>query len=180
MKSYWLKALVLVLICQVVSASEGFTPTPQHLNVYIKNPRQAPYLLKNEIETALRTPGQQRAYLNYAVMHLGLVDLPVRLLDSTPRTLSWLPVLSAVKLEREASAKFIDSSWKNNVLYISIHPNNLAYEDLLQLALSSLERANNGRLPVINGRELKALLEQRDGQAHAIYKRALAHQKATP
>ncbi len=180
MKYYWLKALVLVLICKAVSASEGFIPTPQHLNVYIKNPRQAAYLLKNTIETPLLTPGQQRAYLHFAAMHLGLVDLPPRLLDSTPRTLSWLPVLSPSKLEQEASAKFITSYWKNNVLYISIQPNNLDYESLLQLALSSLERANNGRLPVINGRELKAVLEQRDGQALAIYKRALVHSKVSP
>lgn len=179
---------ILLLASGAVLAGEPFAPRTPHLNTFIKNPADAAYLVDNIGETLPLTMGQRHNFLSAIALRLGVPDDPPRLLLPPPMRLKWIlasmpiteialvpePVQAAQPVEQEV----IETLWKDNQLSIVIHPNELAYDVLLQRALDALERANDGRLPVVNGRLLKAALEQRKGKPVAIYKRPLSGSKA--
>ena len=69
----------------------------------------------------------------------------------------------------------IKAGWLNDTLYIEAHPplegQDSSYKALLEKALDSIEKANNNRIPVLNGASLRQALEQKTGIPVAIYHR---------
>jgi L,D-transpeptidase ErfK/SrfK len=65
--------------------------------------------------------------------------------------------------------------WLNNSLYIEVYPvlegKQLSHNDLLQRALNLIEKANNYRIPVLNGEKLNRALHERNGLPIAIFER---------
>jgi hypothetical protein len=76
---------------------------------------------------------------------------------------------------RQPTDAAIKVAWQNDALTIQVSPTLKAkatdYESLLQTALALIQQANNNQMPVINGRALKAALEQKDGIPVEILKR---------
>lgn len=69
----------------------------------------------------------------------------------------------------------IKVGWSNDVLYIEVHPdlegNEINYEEKLNQALDLIEKANNKKMPVIDGQVLRQTLEQSNGIPAAIFKK---------
>ncbi len=65
--------------------------------------------------------------------------------------------------------------WLNDTLYIEVHPplerEEQSYQELLENALDLIEKANNDRIPVLNGAALREALEQQSGIPTAIFHR---------
>lgn len=176
MSKQGISLLLLMLASGHLPATDEFVPLPQHLNVFIQNPKQAPYLLKDKATALILTPMQQRDFIHFVAVRLGIPDTTPRLLMPTPASFPTPDSIEATQ-NTDNSNSIIKTHWKNNVLFISIQPNQQDYDTLLQNALTALEQSNHGQLPVINGRDLKAALEKRDGVAFPIYKRTLATKK---
>jgi L,D-transpeptidase ErfK/SrfK len=66
--------------------------------------------------------------------------------------------------------------WSNNTLYIEIYPvlegEQPSHDELLQKALDLIEKANNYRIPVLNGQQLNQALLERNGRPVAIFQRS--------
>jgi len=71
----------------------------------------------------------------------------------------------------------IKVGWSHDTLYIEVHPDLDAsqqnYQKRLDSALDLIERANNGKIPVIKGAALKSALEQSNGIPVAIFERPI-------
>lgn len=71
----------------------------------------------------------------------------------------------------------IKVGWSDNILYIEVYPdlegNETSYEERLSLALRLIQKANDAKLPVLNGKTLKQALKSSNGIPVAIYKREL-------
>ncbi len=69
----------------------------------------------------------------------------------------------------------IKVGWFHDTLYIEVYPDLDAsqqnYRKRLDLALDLIERANNGKIPVIKGAALKSALQQSNGIPVAIFER---------
>lgn len=65
----------------------------------------------------------------------------------------------------------------NNTLYIEVHPPleemPMSYDEMLELALNLIVKANNGIMPTINGYALKQALHERNGIPVAITRRSV-------
>lgn len=71
----------------------------------------------------------------------------------------------------------IKVGWSDNSLYIEVYPelkgDESSYENRLNLALRLIQKANNARLPVIQGKALKQAIKASNGIPVAIYRREL-------
>lgn len=69
----------------------------------------------------------------------------------------------------------IKAGWSHNTLYIEVYPaledSQQNYQHRLESALNEIERANNGKLPIIKGAALKTALKQSNGIPVAIFER---------
>ncbi|MGR8935548.1 MAG: L,D-transpeptidase family protein [Gammaproteobacteria bacterium] len=67
------------------------------------------------------------------------------------------------------------AGWLDDTLYVEIHPGleheELPNEQLLQLALAAIQKANNNQMPTIDGAALKQALENTNGIPVAVYHR---------
>lgn len=65
--------------------------------------------------------------------------------------------------------------WLNDSLYIEVHPplegEEQSYQQLLDTAMDLILKANNNRIPVLNGGALRQALERKDGIPTAIFRR---------
>lgn len=71
----------------------------------------------------------------------------------------------------------IKVGWLDNTLYIEVYPplegENPGYETLLETALDLIEKANDNRIPVLDGAALRMALEEPNGIPVAIFQRPL-------
>lgn len=67
------------------------------------------------------------------------------------------------------------AGWLGDTLYVEIHPGleheELPYNQLLQLALAAIQKANNNQMPAIDGAALKQALENTNGIPVAVFHR---------
>ncbi len=71
----------------------------------------------------------------------------------------------------------IKVGWLDNTLYIEVYPplegENPGYQALLETALDLIEKANDNRIPVLDGAALRMALEEQTGIPVAIFQRPL-------
>lgn len=171
MKRKLISLFVLSLSGSPLLAFDNFTPSNTHFNIFHKHRANAPYLIEKTPDFPTLSPFQQQAMLDFATAHLGLPNWTPRLLLPPPAKINLLPKPNATGIDASGRSP-VKAYWKHNALYIVVTPNQLDYDSLLQLSLSTLETANQGRMPVINGRDLKAVLAARDGHAVPVYQRS--------
>jgi hypothetical protein len=120
-----------------------------------------------------------RYYLRVCVLRLGLPRYGNQSFEEEmadyPRDAETLLNTIFAKTSEKRSDEAIKVMWIDNVLTIRVDPalksKHIDYEILLQTALTLIQQANNNKLPVINGRALKAAIEQKEGVPVEILKR---------
>ncbi|MFI3138446.1 MAG: hypothetical protein QX197_16865 [Methylococcaceae bacterium] len=120
-----------------------------------------------------------RYYLSTLTLRLGLPAYTSPPFEEDmrvfPKDVETLRHALTVNTRQHPASAAIKVAWEGDALTIQIDPQlkatHLDDEALLQSALTLIQQANNNKLPIINGRALKAALEKKDGIPVKIFKR---------